>query len=83
MADPARIRPLAKLAVGECLVPDEAAAAAEIRSALDRLVADHALARLQVLEEKARMEPLSADEKAEMQGLLRARAQSARPSAAK
>jgi len=75
--------PLAKLAAGECLVPDAAAAAAEIRSALDRLVADHVLVRLQVLEEKARMEPLSAEEKAEMQGLLRTRVQSARPAAAK
>jgi DNA primase len=75
--------PLAKLAVGECLVPDEAAAAAEIRSALDRLVAEHALARLQVLEEKARSEPLTAEEKAELQGLLRTKGQSARPAAAK
>jgi DNA primase len=75
--------PLAKLAVGECLVPDEAAAAAEIRSALDRLVAEHALARLQVLEEKARSEPLTAEEKTELQGLLRAKGQSARPAAAK
>jgi DNA primase len=75
--------PLAKLAVGECLVLDEAAAAAEIRSALDRLVAEQALARLQVLEEKARSEPLTAEEKAELQGLLRAKGQSARPVAAK
>jgi hypothetical protein len=75
--------PLAKLAVGECLVPDEAAAAAEIRSALERLVAEHALARLEVLEEKARAEPLTAEEKAELQGLLRTKAQSARPTTAK
>jgi DNA primase len=75
--------PLARLAVGECLVPDEAAAAAEIRSALDRLVADHALARLHTLQEKASSEPLSAAEKAELQGLLRTKAQSARPAAPK
>ncbi len=70
--------PLARLAVAECLVPDEAAAAAEIRSALDRLVADHALARLQSLHDKAQIESLTAEEKAELQGLLRAKAQSAR-----
>jgi len=75
--------PLARLAVGECLVPDEAAAAAEIRSALDRLVADHALARLHALQEKAAGEPLSAAEKVELQGLLRIKAQSARPAAPK
>jgi DNA primase len=75
--------PLAKLAVAECLVPDEAAAAAEIRSALDRLVAEHALVRLHVLEEKARSEPLSAEEKTELQRLLRIKAQSARSAAAK
>jgi DNA primase len=75
--------PLSKLAIGECLVPDEAAAAAEIRSALDRLVTDHALARLQALEDKARLEPLTAEEKSELQGLLRAKGQSTRPAAAK
>jgi DNA primase len=75
--------PLARLAVAECLVPDEAAAAAEIRSALDRLVADHALARLRFLHDKAQTESLTAEEKAELQGLLRAKAQSARAPAAK
>jgi len=75
--------PLSKLAVGECLVPDETAATAEIRSALDRLVAEHYLARLQALQEKAGMEPLTAEEKAELQGLLREKAQSARPAGAK
>jgi DNA primase len=74
--------PLARLAVGECLVPDEAAAAAEIRSALERLVVEHTLARLQALEDKARTEPLSSEEKAELQGLLRVKAASARPAAA-
>jgi DNA primase len=75
--------PLAKLAAGECLVPDEAAAAAEIRSALDRLVVDHALARLQSLQEKAELEPLTAEEKRELQGLLRTKGQSARSPATK
>jgi len=70
--------PLARLAVAECLVRDEAAAAAEIRSALDRLVADHALTRLQSLHEKAQVETLTAEEKAELQGLLRVKAQSSR-----
>ena len=60
-------------------MPDEAAAAAEIRSALERLVAEHALARLHVLEDKAREEPLTAAEKAELQGLLRTKGQSTRP----
>jgi len=69
--------------VGECLVPDEAAAAAEIRSALDRLVAEHYLTRLQTLQEKAGTEPLTAEEKVELQGLLREKAQSARPATAK
>ena len=75
--------PLARLAAGECLVPDETAAAAEIRSALDRLVAEHALARLQALQEKAAGEPLSPAEKAELQHLLRSKAQSARPATPK
>ena len=56
----------------------ETAAAAEIHSALERLVAEHALARLQVLEDKAREEPLDAAEKAELQGLLRTKGQSGR-----
>jgi DNA primase len=74
---------LAKLAAAECLVPDAAAAAAEIRSALDGLLHEHLLGRLQALEEKARGEPLTAEEKAEMQRLLRARVQSARSGAPK
>jgi hypothetical protein len=75
--------PLARLAAGECLVPDEAAAAAEIRSALDRLVVDHALVRLQSLQEKAELEPLTTEEKRELQGLLRTKGQSARSPATK
>ena len=74
---------LAKLAATECLVPDAMAATSEIRSALARLATEHALGRLQALEEKARGEPLTSDEKVELQGLLRARAQSARSPAPK
>jgi hypothetical protein len=74
---------LARLAVGERLVPDEAAAAAEIRSALQRLVAEHALSRLQALQDKARDEPLTAEEKAELQALLRAKAASVTPAPSK
>ncbi len=70
--------PLSRLAAGECLVLDAEAAVPEIRSSLERLVSDHALDRLQVLQEKAGAEPLSAEEKAELQGLLRSRVQSAR-----
>jgi DNA primase len=75
--------PLEKLATGECLVPDETAAAAEIRSALERLVTEHSLVRLQVLEDKAREEPLTAAEKTELQGLLRIKGQHGRGAAAK
>jgi hypothetical protein len=38
--------------------------------------------RLQALQEKAGVEPLTADEKAELQDLLRAKAQSSRPATA-
>jgi len=75
--------PLSRLAAGECLVADAEAATAEIRSSLERLVADHALDRLQALEEKSRAEPLTAEEKTELQGLLRSRIQSARAPGAK
>jgi len=75
--------PLSKLAALECLVPDAAAAGAEVRSALLRLAEDQTLGRLQALEAKARDESLTAEEKAELQGLLRGRAQSGRAPAAK
>ena len=75
--------PLSKLALGECLVPDAAAAAAEIRSALERLVAEHAMVRLQALEERARDGALTPGEKQELQALLRSKGQSARPAATK
>jgi DNA primase len=75
--------PLSRLAAGECLVADAEAATAEIRSSLERLVADHTLDRLHALEEKSRAEPLTAEEKTELQGLLRSRVQSARAPGAK
>jgi DNA primase len=75
--------PLARLAAAGCLVPDAEAAAAELRSALHRLVEEHALARMQALEEKSRDAALTAEEKQELQGLLRAKGLSARFPAAK
>jgi len=71
--------PLSKLATGECLVPDAAAAAAEIRSALERLQAEHLMTRLHDLEQKSREAPLTAEEKQELQALLRTKGQSNRP----
>ena len=70
---------LARLAAGECLVPDAAAAAAEIRSSIERLQAEAALARLQALQDKARQDELTPGEKLELQALIRARGQSTRP----
>jgi DNA primase len=64
--------PLSKLASGECLVPDAAAAAADLRQALDRLQAEHRLTRLHNLEQKARESPLTAEEKADLLSLLSA-----------
>ncbi|RPI14257.1 MAG: DNA primase [Lysobacterales bacterium] len=75
--------PLARLAAAECLVPDAEAAVAELRSALRRLVEEHAMTRLQVLEEKSRDAALTSEEKQELQGLLRAKGLSARVPAAK
>ncbi len=75
--------PLSKLATSECLVLDEQAAAAEIRSAVERLVADDAERRLDLLQEKAREAPLTPDEKQEIQSLIRALGQSARRGTAK
>jgi DNA primase len=74
--------PLAKLALGECLVPDAPAASAEIRSAIERLVAENDMARLQALEDRARDGSLSQEEKRELQALLRSKGQSVRPPAA-
>ncbi|HEX9181369.1 MAG TPA: hypothetical protein VF859_13290 [Burkholderiales bacterium] len=75
--------PLARLAAGECLVQDAAAAAAEIRSAVERLVAEEAVLRLQALQDKARQEDLSTGEKAELQALIRSIGQSSRAQPAK
>ena len=73
--------PLSKLAASECLVTDAGAAAAEIRSAIDRLVADDTMARLETLQHKALDSPLTAEEKQELQSLIRAKGQLARPPA--
>ncbi len=70
--------PLSKLAAAECLVGDPEAAAAEIRSAIARLIADDTATRLEALQMKAREAPLSADEKLEIQSLIRDLAQAAR-----
>ena len=75
--------PLSKLAASECLVADVGAAAAEICSAIDRLVADDTLARLEALQHKALDSPLTAEEKSELQSLIRAKAQLARTPAAR
>ena len=74
---------LSRLAASECLVPDPAAAAAEICSSIEKLRAETTLARLQALQDKARQDELSADEKRELQALIRARGQSTRPPAPK
>jgi DNA primase len=71
--------PLSKLAAAGCLVADADAAAAEIRSALERLVADERVARLEALQAKARESPLTPEEKSEIQSLIRAKAQADRP----
>ena len=70
---------LARLAAGECLVPDAAAAVAEIRSSVERLQAEATLARLQALQDKARQDELTPGEKLELQALIRARGQATRP----
>mgnify|MGYP006316213627 CR=1 FL=1 len=75
--------PLSKLAAAECLVADVDAAAAELRSALERLVTEDTSWRLQALQHKAGSEPLTPEEKAELQALIRAKAQSTRPLSAK
>ncbi len=66
--------PLARLAAAECLVADPAAAAAELGSAMARLVAEDTPARrLDALLAQARDVGLSDPEKQELQELLRAR----------
>jgi DNA primase len=62
---------LAKLATHECLVHSSAAAAQELSEAVDRLVKEEQPARrTEELLAKARLSPLSTDEKLELQGLL-------------
>jgi DNA primase len=76
--------PLSKLAVSECLVADAESAAAEIRSAVARLVAEDSPGqKLEVLLAKLRDEGLDDQEKLELQELLRARGQSTRAPPAK
>ncbi|MCJ7453408.1 MAG: DNA primase [Steroidobacteraceae bacterium] len=75
--------PLSKLATTECLVADTEAATAEIRSAIERLVAEDSVTRLEALQEKAREAPLSAEEKLEIQALIRNMAKGARAGRAK
>jgi DNA primase len=72
---------LAKLAMAVCLAPDEAGAAAELRSALNRLIIEESPARrLDELLAKARDSALDEAEKHELQGLLAARGQASRRS---
>jgi DNA primase len=66
--------PLARLAAAECLVSDPAAAAAELGSAIARLVAEeHPGRRLDELLTQARDGVLTDEEKLELQELLRVR----------
>ena len=70
---------LARLAAGVCLAPDEAGAAAELRSALNRLIHEESPARrLDELMAKARDSALDEAEKLELQGLLAARGPASR-----
>ena len=72
---------LAKLAMAVCLAPDEAGAAAELTSALNRLIIEESPARrLDELLAKARDSALDEAEKHELQGLLAARGQASRRS---
>jgi len=75
--------PLSRLAAAECLVADSDAAAAEIRSAIDRLVDEDTVTRLEALQEKAREAPLSAEDKLEIQSLIRTIGRAARSGQAK
>ncbi len=70
---------LDKLAMAVCLAPDEAGAAAELRSALNRLINEESpVRRLDELLAKARDTALDDTEKQELQGLLAARGQASR-----
>jgi DNA primase len=72
--------PLSRLALSECLVPDAAAAAAELRSAVDRLIQEGRTQRLEFLLDRARDGGLSEQEKLELQELLNARRNEPAPS---
>jgi DNA primase len=70
---------LSKLALMECLVADAGQAAAELQSALARLINEESPAhRLDALLAKARDDALTDQEKLELQGLLRTKGQSGR-----
>ena len=70
---------LAKLATAVCLAPDAAGAAAELKSALNRLIIEESpVRRLDELMAKARDSSLDDAEKLELQGLLQARSPAAR-----
>ena len=70
---------LAKLATAVCLAPDAAGAAAELRSALNRLISDESpVRRLDELMAKARDSALDEAEKQELQALLQSRSPTAR-----
>jgi DNA primase len=70
---------LAKLAAAVCLAPDAAGAAAELKSALNRLIVEESpVRRLDELMAKARDSSLDEAEKLELQGLLQARSPAAR-----
>jgi hypothetical protein len=63
---------LAKLASAVCIAPDAAGAAAELISALNRLITDESpVRRLDELMSKARDSALDEAEKQELQALLR------------
>jgi hypothetical protein len=71
---------LARLAMAECLVSDPVAAAAELGSAIARLIAEDTPARrLDELLARAREAELSDPEKQELQALLRARGGTGQP----
>ncbi|HEY3731764.1 MAG TPA: DNA primase [Steroidobacteraceae bacterium] len=63
---------LSELAAGEPLVPDQDAAARELRQAVARLLDAELRRRLEVLIDKARVQPLDEAEKQELQALATA-----------
>ena len=70
---------LSRLAASVCIAPDAAGAAAELNSALNRLIVEESpVRRLDELMARARDGALTDAEKAELQGLLRAKGQAGR-----